>query len=240
MGLKPQLNVDYHAMVSDPKKNHSWLKKLFRNVLPTLTELNINTKRTIVCISDTHGHHRKLHMPAGDILIHSGDYVLHGKKEHAIDFNKWLGELPYKYKIVVQGNHEYNAAWKNEAKSILSNATLLQNEMVSVQGLKIYGTGYFWKFKEGRNPEYDRIPENTDVIVSHQPAKGYLDDGQGCPVLLTRVKEVKPKLVLTGHIHGARKAVRGKTRELKKTVFVNSATVADHHHLTKQPIVVRI
>jgi hypothetical protein len=41
----------------------------------------------IVCISDTHGDHRKLEMPEGDILIHAGDYTNHGKRQHVVDFN---------------------------------------------------------------------------------------------------------------------------------------------------------
>ena len=89
---------------------------------------------TIVCISDTHGQHRKLTMPDhADILIHAGDYTKYGKKEDAIDFNEWLGLLPYKTKLVVNGNHECNAMWKNSAKSLLSNAQLLIDESVQVE-----------------------------------------------------------------------------------------------------------
>lgn len=245
MTLQPQLDVDYHSIVFEPlKKNYTgWLRTSFRNVLPTTptpTQQEVVGTCTVVCISDTHGHHRQLDMPPGDILIHAGDYVLHGNKEHAVDFNWWLGELPYQHRIVVQGNHEYNAPWKAEAQSILTNATLLQNESISVENLNIFGTGFFWKFKDGRNPYYDLIPANTDVVVAHNPALGYVDGGKGCPVLLNRIKEVRPKLVLSGHIHEARNAIRGNTPELQNTVFVNVATVADHHSLTKQSVVIRI
>lgn len=30
-------------------------------------------KKKIICVSDTHGLHRKLDVPDGDILIHAGD-----------------------------------------------------------------------------------------------------------------------------------------------------------------------
>eukprot|EP00438_Fugacium_kawagutii_P004849 Skav221070 [mRNA] locus=scaffold3118:272977:273507:- [translate_table: standard] len=46
----------------------------------------------VVCISDTHNHHRKLQLPPGDILIHAGDFTDFGKEENARDFNDWLGD----------------------------------------------------------------------------------------------------------------------------------------------------
>ncbi len=77
----------------------------------------------VVLISDTHGNHRQLGaLPEGDVLIHGGDYTKSGSHDDAVDFNTWLGELPYAHKIVVNGNHEYNASWKRQAASILSNA----------------------------------------------------------------------------------------------------------------------
>ena len=249
MDLAPQLDVDYRSLVSEPlKTNSTWWKTFFGTVLPTTPAPSPppqeggggGPRTVVVCISDTHGHHRQLDMPPGDILIHAGDYVLYGSKEHAVDFNRWLGELPYMHRIVVQGNHEFNAPWKVEAQSILSNATLLQNESISVENLNIFGTGFFWKFKGGRNPYYDLIPADTDIVVAHNPAQGYVDGRKGCPVLLHRIKEVRPKLVVSGHIHWARHAIRGDTPELQNTVFVNAATVEDHGKLTKQPVVIRI
>ena len=35
----------------------------------------------IVMISDTHGHHRDVNIPDGDVLIHGGDWTQHGKLE---------------------------------------------------------------------------------------------------------------------------------------------------------------
>ena len=45
----------------------------------------------IVCISDTHGQHAKLSVPAGDVLIHAGDFMAFGDKpKEIVDFNHWL------------------------------------------------------------------------------------------------------------------------------------------------------
>merc|ERR550514_130323 len=103
---------------------------------------------TCVLISDTHGHHRKLTIPPGDVLIHAGDFTAFGREEHARDFNAWLGTLPHKHKIVVFGNHESNAEWSKRTAELLSNATFLCNEEVSLpfgeRMLRVHGTDFFW------------------------------------------------------------------------------------------------
>ncbi len=108
-------------------------------IVPTLIHKVPNTNLlgageiSIVMISDTHGDHRKLDMPpTADLLIHAGDFTLYGKKEQVEDFNSWLGELPYRHKIVVNGNHECNAVWKGSVKKMLSNAIFLQNDFLEL------------------------------------------------------------------------------------------------------------
>ncbi len=51
-----------------------------------------------------------------------------------------------------------------------------------------------------------RIPEDTDVLVTHGPPLGFGDRTRreqrvGCEDLLRRVRVVRPKLHLFGHIH---------------------------------------
>jgi hypothetical protein len=95
----------------------------------------------IVCISDTHGLHRKLVLPEADILIHAGDFMVHGRSAEEIDdFNEWLGTLPYRHRIVVAGNHdlllESNPA---EARAHLSNAVYLENAGITLDGVSFWG-----------------------------------------------------------------------------------------------------
>ena len=89
-------------------------------------------KVRIVCCSDTHGKHREIDIPNGDIFIHAGDFTRFSNIADAQDFNEWLGDEDifgdFKLKVVVNGNHESNAPWRNEIKDILSNATVLKNE----------------------------------------------------------------------------------------------------------------
>ena len=102
-------------------------------------------------------------------MIHAGDFTLYGKKEHAQDFNEWLGSLPHKHKIVVNGNHESNADWKEQTAGIFTNATFLRQSSVVVEGLKIFGCEFFWPVaKGGVNAYYSQIPADVDVIVTHR------------------------------------------------------------------------
>lgn len=69
--------------------------------------MNLGPKKVrIVCISDTHGMHRRLRIPPGDVLVHAGDITMGGEKAVMLDFDKWLGELPHKHKVVICGNHD--------------------------------------------------------------------------------------------------------------------------------------
>ena len=62
---------------------------------------------TIVCISDTHGMHRKIKdLPTGDVLIHAGDLTSKGEEWQIRDLDEWLGTLPHKHKIIICGNHD--------------------------------------------------------------------------------------------------------------------------------------
>lgn len=47
----------------------------------------------------------------------------HAQLKDVVNFNNWLGEPDHKYKIVINGNHEHNAPWKHEVRTLLSNAT---------------------------------------------------------------------------------------------------------------------
>lgn len=176
----------------------------------------------IVAISDTHLHFPEI--PDGDILIHSGDFSFLGTEKDCIDFNAWLGTLPHKHKICVPGNHDWLAYREPKRfKDIMTNAVVLINEEVTIEGLRIYGSPYTPEFgdwaymykKKNAKALWDMIPEGIDVLVTHGPPKGILDEvlefnsltGEievrwcGCPELYNRVMDIKPKVHFFGHIH---------------------------------------
>ena len=63
----------------------------------------------VVVLSDTHGQHRNVSVPDGDLLIHCGDWTKSSSKpqvEAYQDFVSWLADLPHPSKVVVAGNKE--------------------------------------------------------------------------------------------------------------------------------------
>ena len=62
----------------------------------------------VVCVSDTHNQTSNINIPDGDILIHAGDFSEAGHISEVKSFNKWLGTLPHKHKIVIAGKYSQN------------------------------------------------------------------------------------------------------------------------------------
>jgi predicted phosphohydrolase len=193
----------------------------------------------IVCISDTHGRHRDLDLPEGDILIHAGDFTRFGKKEDAEDFNQWLGTLPFEHKVVVNGNHENNASWQPQVEALLSNACFLKNNGVTIKGLYIYGTDFCWPMKT-QSPIFNKIPQGTDVVIAHGPAKGLVDGGSGCSTLYKVLRRIRPRLVVSGHIHYAH-GMCDPQGCLRGSTFVNASNCRGRSEkIGWDPIVVNI
>ena len=181
---------------------------------------------TVVCVADTHGEHERVSVPAGQVLVVAGDYTRYGREEHARNLNEWLGRQPHAHKIVVQGNHEANASWKERAREILSNAILLINESVEVEGYSFHGTQFYWPMKSGENnPCFGLIEPGTDVVIAHGPAAGRVDGNHGCESLRAHCERVNAKLVISGHIHHA----HGHTSDRNGRLWVNAACCGKHH-----------
>ncbi|CAF4439172.1 unnamed protein product, partial [Adineta steineri] len=60
----------------------------------------------IVCISDTHSRYG-FTLPAGDILVHAGDFSMTGEQSEIESFITCLKSLTqYRLKIFIAGNHD--------------------------------------------------------------------------------------------------------------------------------------
>ncbi|HXD88082.1 MAG TPA: metallophosphatase domain-containing protein [Urbifossiella sp.] len=172
----------------------------------------------VVCISDTHGSHRRLAVPPGDLLIHAGDVTVDGYLDELDDFNQWLGSLPHPNKVLIAGNHDFCFQEQaSRARARITNAMYLEDDSAIVAGVKIYGSPwqpYFggWAFNLRRGEPlaavWAKIPDDADILVTHSPPEGILDRNRwgepcGCRDLLNRVREVRPRLHVFGHIHEA-------------------------------------
>ncbi len=188
---------------------------------------------TLVCLSDTHGRHREVPVPRGDVLLYAGDLSNHGFPDDISEFNAWLGTLPHPHKFVICGNHDFTFERDPaDARRRMTNATYLQDSGAEVAGLKVWGSPwqprfFDWAFNLDRGPDiaakWELIPDDTDILITHGPPAGILDQPRrggpvGCVDLLYRVEELKPKLHLFGHIHEA-----AGVRETEHTLFVNAS-----------------
>ena len=201
----------------------------------------------LIAIADTHGFHRSLEIPDGDILVHAGDLTRHGSLEDVLEFNDFLGTLPHPHKIVIAGNHDL--CFENHRKAcegLLTNCIYLQDKEVVIDGVKFYGSPwqpwfYDWAFNLERGSEirakWELIPKDTDVLITHGPPYGIGDlttrgENTGCADLLDVVEETKPKLHIFGHIHEG----YGVTAN-RETTFINASSCDHQYQPNNEPIV---
>ncbi|CAF1655912.1 unnamed protein product, partial [Adineta ricciae] len=132
---------------------------------------NTNSTKTtrIVCISDTHTRYH-FDLPAGDILIHAGDFSMTGYQSEIEGFVEYLKSLTrFRLKIIIAGNHDltlepefYRRTWNRwhpgrqqdveligrliRDPSLATNYGIIyleNQEFVDSQtGLKFYGSPY--------------------------------------------------------------------------------------------------
>jgi len=206
-------------------------------------------------ISDTHTFHNLLEIPANiDMVIFSGDCSNprdpFSNEPEVRDFIDWFSVLPIKYKIFVAGNHDTSIEKRLVTKYDFINAgiTYLENETITIEGLKIFGSpytpsfGYGWAFNKERHKldrMWDKIIDiDTDIIINHGPPKGVLDisfdrngnmERCGDKSLMNRVIQVRPKLVLFGHIHNCEDIINQGVLQLSTlpTKFSNGSVVKD-------------
>ncbi len=172
----------------------------------------------VVCLSDTHLRHAEVEVPEGDLLLLAGDFTKRGTRDQIGIVDRWLGTLPHPHKVVVAGNHDFALENDPEARTWITRATYLQDEGVTVGGLRIWGSPWTprffdWAFNLDRGEPlrrvWRRVPAGIDVLLTHGPPRGILDRtsrGQavGCDDLRDEVLErIRPRLHVFGHIHEA-------------------------------------
>ena len=211
----------------------------------------------LVCISDTHGTHARLNMPAGDVLIHAGDFSTHGTFKELENFGAWMRAQPYKHKILVAGNHDMSLAATPACfpSAYLDGIAYLCDGGVVIDGVSFWGSPWTprfgnWSFMKQRHGQelrdvWDAIPDGTDVLVTHGPSHGTLDKNDqsfscGCELLHERLLVVRPGVHIFGHIHESPGVVQ---RSFGARVSVNAsmldyrASMLDCRWPVREPIV---
>lgn len=184
---------------------------------------------TILCLSDTHGCHRRLRdLPEADIVVHCGDFTNIGTEAEALDFLEWFCDLPHKHKLFTLGNHD-TCLYGAKIDGLDENCHFLCNSGICIGGLNFYGIPFFI---EGFEDKYAKaIPDGTDILISHQPPEGILDETEdithfGSTSLLERISTIRPAYSIFGHVHPGYGIVKNDG-----TTFVNCAILQDNNEL---------
>lgn len=211
------------------------------------------------CISDLHGHYPELE--GGDLLIVAGDLTARDCRSDHLNFLTWLETVPYEKLIFIAGNHDnyiqkYNEDCLNDFNS-KETFVYLCDSGTEFEGLRIWGSPWTLRFP-GMNPhcmaftmkteeelacKWAKIPEDTDILVTHSPISHYLDKtidgrraGSGSLRVKTRdifMKKGGPiKLHVCGHIHES----YGQEGDGTIPIRVNASHVNERYEPVNKPI----
>jgi len=208
-------------------------------------------------------------LPGGNLLIHAGDMSSMGYNHEIQDFCQWFDGLDYDFKVFIAGNHDWgfidrepffvhgSVLIPRRTEEILNsykNFEYLRDSSVEVQigdekPVKVYGSPwqpefFDWAFNLPRKGEelkrrWNNIPTDTDILITHGPAYGYVDqvigrtEHLGCELLADRIKEIKPKIHVCGHIHtGYGYVFDGDTH------YINASVLNEQYAYANKPLTV--
>lgn len=187
-------------------------------------------------------------LEGGDLLIITGDITQNDTPEQWSVFYQWLDNQNYEKKIFIAGNHD------NLLNKEVFHENYLCNSGTEFHGLNIWGTPHSLNFL-GINPHckaftgyeieleqhYMKIPDDTDILVSHTPFHGILDQNYrsyhcGSRTLRQEVERVNPSLFICSHIHeqGEKKTIYSYSRG--ETLCVNASIMDENYYPSHKPV----
>jgi predicted phosphodiesterase len=215
-----------------------------------------HTKHGLIPMSDLPGGDLILH--AGDIMnsgynkndIHDFCHWFHSLDQYqdkvfiAGNHDRMFENHPVEANMIV--NNYGSVIYLQDDDLVLygdgPNGDMPENN-IRIYGLPHTPEFYNWAFNVPRNSHQmqeimNKIPENVDLLVTHGPAFGTLDtvagrmnDHLGCELLAERIKVIKPKIHICGHIHS------GRGYEFKDgTHFFNASVLDEQYKYTQKPM----
>lgn len=205
----------------------------------------------LVCISDLHGQIKNIDIPDGDVLIIAGDICKGSTIAELKSLNIYLGSLPHRHKILIAGNHDFGMEklGKWAVAKLFTHAHYLEDAGITIDGVHFWGSPwqpvfFDWAFNLPRGEplaeKWARIPDHTDVLITHGPPYTILDttrQGQpvGCADLLAAVQRIKPRLHVFGHIHES----YGQ-QEIDGIRFVNASILDVGYKAVNLPVIIEL
>ena len=102
----------------------------------------------------------------------------------------------------------------------------LQDRGVTIEGVKFFGIAY--------NHSESLIPEDTDIVITHENPIMILDESAGVhwgnAPLFKRIMEVKPRYHLFGHAHDGYGTIKQNG-----IVFSNASVLDDQYRMRHSP-----
>ena len=212
----------------------------------------------VLPLSDTHGHERELELPPCDVVVHTGDVAPGvGKLQDFTLFLRWFQSLDVEHKVFVPGNHDF-ACQEQEAlcRQLCRDAGVhfLVHEpltlTVGTRRLEIFGSpwqpwfhDWAWNIRseERRAQLWAQVPESTQLLLTHAPAYGLLDQTEegsavGDAALAARLLQL-PSLEahVFGHIHES-SGSRSVPREGLPSYLAVNASVCTRRHAPTHPL----
>lgn len=213
----------------------------------------------IVATSDTHIPVAKGFIPDGDVFFHSGDLCKTGYPDDFESMLDWLNELPHPLKYFTPGNHDFHL-------QVYPGPALQQLRSVGVTVLGLPGNDNFmsaklpngmsvvafpyvhnlprWAFNISVNGLYEviRNQERHDIVLSHSPIYGILDEPKpgihtGSRPLKDYLHYHRPSYWFNGHIHEGYGHEEVEFNDGRKCQVYNVAACDRTYTHTNQPVV---
>lgn len=224
---------------------------------------------TKICVlSDLHGHLPRIE--SCELVLLAGDIVpLNIQFDNAAstlwfldEFTKWIDSLPCDEVIMIAGNHDklierasfiiHAVESKTDFKLTYLSGTTYEYVARSLKHYKIYGSPFCHKFgnwsfmqsEEWLKGYYDNIPEDTDIILTHDtPMLGDLDllppsqwnpktIHAGGKSLADAICRVQPRYVFCGHLH----TCKDKYLKLDNTEIYNVSILDNNYKKIYKPL----
>jgi hypothetical protein len=175
----------------------------------------------------------------------------------------WLAAASATHRVLTWGNHDWCGQTGDFRADSPANAASTALQILVDEGttvplpeggsLSIWATPWsntimrwaFMKDPADLAPVYAEIPAGTDILVSHQPPYGYGDqvpsptsrgvERLGSRELLAAIERVRPRVVISGHIHA------GFGRYEHQGIPIYNVSVVDEaYRLTNAPTVIEL
>ena len=223
----------------------------------------------IVGISDLHGQLSGYTIPEADILCICGD-ISPLKFQFNIPsmdgwfkkrFIPWCQEQPVEQVYLIAGNHDRfmeSRTYTIHKHLLGTKINYLEDslcEYIDGNGKiwKIWGTPWchifgnwsFMKSPEFEAEKFSLIPEDVDILLTHDAAYGRNDqcfEGRvpnkhiGNTELANRLNEISPKLHLTGHLHSS----QHKIIEYNSTKTACVSLLDENYNLSYKPLLIDV